>query len=211
MYFCNDADLLTWEPGLFLEAAFIHQALFKNAAATISETNLTMNNPQLGDVQPGMVIAVTQGELTQLLEIVEVADDRHATVSALRGRSNEPAIASLVNGSVQATLITFRPQIAAVGDALMALLGVSGDRSAALPAISDVGGFRTATIFETLAALYRVLVDQKTTANVIFPKLKFYETLAAGARRAISATIDTDADGTPDRSARADIVELHRA
>src|SRR6185369_2317751 len=104
--------------------------------------------------------------LTQLLEITAIADSTHATVSALRGRASESAVVPLTGGAVKVTVIIFRPQIAAVGDALLALVGVACDRdSGAAPVYSDLSGFKPAAIFGTLAAIYRTLVEAKHATN----------------------------------------------
>ncbi len=40
MYFCDDADLLVWEPGVFLEPGYSHQALIKESPGTLTGTGL---------------------------------------------------------------------------------------------------------------------------------------------------------------------------
>ena len=95
MYFCNDVDLATWEPAVFAEAAFGHQALVKGAAGTLTGTALLMDDAVLGDVAAGMVasVATADGTATQLLEIVSVADATHAVASVLRGQRGGCGIA----------------------------------------------------------------------------------------------------------------------
>ena len=126
MYFCQDVDLMIWEPGIFLEPAFGHQALFADVAGTLTGTGLVMGSSVLGHALPGMVarIELADDSLTQLLEVVSVTDGTHAVVSALRGRAGESAVTPLVGGSVKVGIVTFRPQIAAVGDELLGILGV---------------------------------------------------------------------------------------
>ena len=101
MYFCSDVDLMGWEPGVFLEAGFGHQAVLWEGAGTLTGTGLVMGGsvpPPLGNVLAGMVATVVtaDGVLTQLLEVVEVVDGTHATVSALRGRGAEGAVGAFV-------------------------------------------------------------------------------------------------------------------
>ena len=121
MYFCTDTDLLTWEPGLFFEDAFAHQAILRDAPATLTGTALVTADPLLGNVVPGMVVAATLGDdaPAQLLEVVAVADASHATVSALRGRTAEPPIPALAGGAASgrsgatgATDVSSRRQLA---------------------------------------------------------------------------------------------------
>jgi len=213
MYFCQDVELMAWEPGVFLETAFAHQAIVKNAAGTLTETALVLTSGSLASVAEGMVAQVTlaDGSLTQLLEVVTVADATHATVSALRGRSSEGTVTPLTGGSVKVTVITFNPQIAAVGDGLLALVGVASDRdSAPTPAYSTLCGFKPAAIFGTLAAIYRTLVEAQSATNVTFSKQAFYEGLAQASRQTLGATIDCDGDGVPDRRVLSGVRSLRR-
>jgi hypothetical protein len=213
MYFCQDVDLMAWEPGVFLEAAFAHQALVKEAAGTLTGTALALTSGSLAALVPGMVAQATlaDGSLTQLLEVVSVSDATHATVSALRGRSSEALVAPLTGGSVKVTVVTFQPQIAAVGDGLFGLLGIVSDRdSSPAPASCDLRGFRAAAIFGTLAAIYRTLVDAKSATNITFSKRAYYEGLAESARRQLAATIDCDGDGVPEERVLSGVQALRR-
>ncbi len=214
MYFCQDVDLMAWEPGVFFETAFAHQTLAKEAAGTLTETSLVLTGGSLAAVSAGMVAQVTlaDGSLTQLLEVVSVSDTTHATVSALRGRSTEPVVTPLTGGSVKVTVVTFQPQIAAVGDALLGLVGITSDRdSAPAPVSAGLSGFRAAAIFGTLAAIYRTLVDAKSATATTFSKRNYYEALAESSRQQLAATIDCDGDGVPEERVLSGVHTLRRA
>ncbi len=214
MYFADDIDLLPWEPSVFLETAFAHQALLKDSPGTLTTTGLVMNSAVLADILPGMVGAITLADdsLTQLLEFTAIADTTHATVSALRGRASESPLPPLVGGAVKVTVISFRPQIAVIGDELLALVGIASDRTSdPTPASNNLTGFRTATVFGTLAALFRTLAEATPPTNITLAKKAFYETLAQTSRRTITATVDEDHDGTPETELRADVPVLTRA
>ena len=212
MYFCEDVDLMVWEPGVFGEAAFAHQGVLKGATATLTGAVLATTDPVLGTVMPGMVmqVAAADDSVSQLLEVLAVTDDSHATVSALRGRGDEGAVAPLFGGSAKVTVVSFRPQIAALGDELLGLIGVASDRqTAANQSATDLRGFRTAAVFGVLAALFRTLSAGDVPAWVT-AKRGFYEKMYAEARRAISGKVDQDHDGTPDRRVNAGVGELVR-
>lgn len=213
MYFCQDVELMAWEPGIFLETAFAQQMIVKDAAATLTGTALVLTSGSLAGVSPGMVAQVTlaDGSLTQLLEVVEVTDATHATVSALRGRSSEAAIAPLMGGSVKVTVTTFQPQIAAVGDALLALIDVPSDREeGATRASADLCGFKPATVFGVLAAVYRTLVDKSSASTLTYSKRTFYEGLARASRLTLAGTIDRDGDGVPETRVLSGVRVLER-
>jgi hypothetical protein len=167
----------------------------------------------LGLVEPGMVVRLTLADdsLTQLGEVVEVADATHATVSALRGRGSEAAVAPLTAGSVKVTVLSFRPQIAAVGDGLLSLVGVASDRETdASPVYSDASGFKPAAVFGTLAAIFRTLAETSTATNITYSKKLFYEGLAQASRQALAATVDQDGDGVPETRVHSAVHQLER-
>ena len=173
-----------------------------------------LTSGSLAAVLPGMVAQATlaDGSLTQLLEVVSVADATNATVSALRGRSVERVVTQLTGGSVKVTVVTFQPQIAAVGDALRA--GGAHERSrlfAGAPAYADLRGFRAAAIFGTLAAIYRTLVETQSATNITFSKRTYYEGLAQTSRQQLAATIDCDGDGVPEEQVLSGVHTLKRA
>jgi len=213
MYFCEDAELLAWEPGIFSEEAFEHQAVIRDAVGTLTGTQLVMGGNVLGAVVPGMVMKVSlaNGTLSQLTEVVSVEDASHATISALRGRSTEAAVVPLVSGGVKVTVVTFRPQIGAVGDGLLGLVGVASDRgSEALPKFGGTSGFRPAAVFGTLAAVYRALAAAENASNVVLSKRTFYEGLAMASRQTISALVDANGDGVPEKWVWGAVKELQR-
>jgi len=189
MYFCDDVDLMVWEPGIFGEGAFAHQALVKSAAATLTGTALVTGTGALGPVLPGMIVIAEGGGLSQLLEVVAMTDAHHATVSALRGRADEAAVAGLVGGSVTVTVMSFRPQIAAIGDELLGLLGVASDREDASISVERPRGFRMASVFGTLAAIFRVLAAADGAGTVVAAKRDFYEKTYADVRRNVRGKV----------------------
>jgi hypothetical protein len=198
MYFCKDVDLMGWEPGIFGEAAFAHQALVKNAAGTIAGTALTMGSAVLGSVAAGMVaagmvaaVALSDDSLVQLLEVVSVGDASHAVVSALRGRSAEPAVVALVGGSVKVTVMSFVPQIAAVGDELLAAIGVASDRDTE-PEFEtrDLRGFREACVVGVLAMVFRTLSTDAGATAAMLAKRDFYAGAYAAAKRGIAGRVE---------------------
>ena len=213
MYFCEDVDLMAWEPGVFLEGTFAHQAILSAATGMLTGTGLVMDSAVLGNVAAGMVakIELADDSLTQLLEILAVADATHATVSALRGRGDEAAVGPLVGGSVKVTVVSFRPQIAAVGDGLLALIGVASDRETEpTVATEDLRGFRTAAAFGTLAAIFRTLSSVEGVTEAMKAKQGFYEKLFETARRSIGGRVDEDGDGVAETRVEAGVGRLIR-
>ena len=118
---------------------------------------------------------------------------------------------SRVGSPVKATVVTYRPQIAAVGDSLLGLLGITSDRDTeGAPAFGSVVGFKPAAIFGTLAAIYRGLAEATNASNVTLSKRAFYEGLAQAARLTISAMVDEDGDGVPETRVWGGVREVER-
>ena len=201
-FFCSDADLLAWEPSVFLETVFVHQSLLREATVTLAGTALTVSGASLvaAGVLPGMVAQLTtaDGSFTQLAEIVSLESPTAATVSALRARHSEPAIPPLTQGTLKLTIISFRPQIVATGAALLAHVGITSEGDTTSPAYADLAGFAPTCAFATLAALFRTLTENKHATNLTFTKHDFYAGLAQAARQTLAATIDQDGDGVPE-------------
>ncbi len=215
-YFCQDVDLLAWEPGIFVESGWAHQGLLKNVSGVISGTGLTVSGASLTNagIAAGMVAVLSNADasLTQLVEIVAVTSATAMTVSALRGRATEAAVGPLLQGAVGVTVGSFRPQIGAVGDGLLALVGVRTDEATGgkAPVHADLGGFGPACVFGTLATVYRALSEAKHASSVVLAKREFYAGLAQAARLTLTATVDQDGDGVAETRVHSAVRELVR-
>jgi len=120
-------------------------------------------------------------------------------------------VALLVGGSVKVTVVSFRPQIGAVGDGLLAQLGVGSDRhTEADKVVGGLLGFRTACVFGVLAAVFRTLLSVEGESAANKAKLLFYGKLFEGARRGISGMVDEDGDGVAERREEAGVSRLVR-
>jgi hypothetical protein len=193
MYFCNDVDLMVWEPAIFGDAAFGHQRVVREAAGTLTGGTLAMAGASLGSVLPGMAgqIVLADDSLAQLLEIVSVPDASHAVVSGLRARSDGDLVVPLVGGSVKVTVMTFRAQIAAVGDELLGLIGLESDRdSEPDDGLEDLRGFRIAAVMGTLAAVLRTMSTASEVSAAMLAKRDFYQKTYLALRRRLEARVD---------------------
>ncbi len=135
-----------------------------------------------------MVVLAEGGGASQLLEVTAVGDAGMRR-SALRGRADEPPLPGLVSGSVTVTVVSFRPQIAAVGDELLALVGVTSDRGEAGATVERPRGFRMACVLGALAAIFRVLAAAEGATAGDAAKRDFYEKAYADVRRGVSGKV----------------------
>ena len=211
---CSEADLLILEPGLLGMAELRDCLRLREAAGTLAGTTLTLTGASWtsAGASAGMGVRVTSADGTVVLtgEITAVADATHATVSAFRVRGSDPAVALAVSGSVSVTVMSFGPQIAGVGDDLLALVGASHDRDAPEPALEETSGFRSAAIYGTLAALFRMAVVPVLTSKEVVVKEKLYQAAYLTLRRSLVARVDLDGDGVVDSVVRSGVRTLER-
>jgi hypothetical protein len=204
--FCADQDLLGWESGIFGDAGVAHLALVKDADATLSGGTLLTAAAVLGGAEPGMVAVLRQGSGETLVTTYAVITTNlaanQASVSVLRSAGEDPAVPAM-SGAVKVTIVSFHPVIAAVGDELLALLGIEPRM---LTEASTVMGLKTATIFGTLAALFRAIGPSAAADK----KLALYTRMFQLARRAVGGWVDADGDGVAERRVCAGIAVMER-
>jgi hypothetical protein len=205
--FCEDRDLAVWEPTAFTEPAVAPLALVRGAAATVAGTAVTTAGAALGAVAPGMVAVIRKGAGDAAVEAVTVVTAVAAadamSVSVLRAPGEPPAGPPGVDGDATVTVVSFRALIAAVGDEVLALLGVA---PGALGGASQVLGLKAAVVFGALAAVYRA-AGPSARADA---KLALYTRYYQIARRAIAGAVDADGDGVAETPVGAAVTTWER-
>lgn len=191
--FCNDTDLLLLEPAVFTLAETPSFRRLADVSATLAGTALTLDAGSLTEagVSPGMVATLRAADQALLghAEVVSVEEARRATVSVPRARQDESPVAPTAQGALRVTVTSFLAQIAAVSAELMRLLGTV-ERDQAAPAGA---GLRTAAVFGTLAAIYRMAGG--TADGSLTAKASCYQQAYAALRQAVTARVDLDGDG----------------
>lgn len=216
MGYCEDADLMVLEPGIFVEPALASMRLLQGVSGTVSGTTLTISGASFAaaGVTGGMVAALTTADnvTTVTVEIVTVTDAGTATISVVRARDADAAVAPVVAGAVKVTVVSFRAQIAVVGDELRALVGVATDRAngTATPALKELTDFRMAAAFGTLALVYRMLSAVTNPTATVLSKYTVYAQAYGALRRSLKAKVDLDHDGVPETVVRSGVRRLER-
>ena len=216
MGYCEDVDLMVLEPGIFVEPALASMRLLLGVSGVVSGTTLTISGASFvaAGVCGGMVAALTTADnaTTVTVEVVAVTDATTATVSVVRARDADAAVGPVVGGAVKVTVVSFRAQIAAVGDELRRLLGGGTDRAsgAAVPAMVELTDFRMAAAFGTLALIYRMLSSVTSPKATVLSKMTVYTQAYGALRRSLKAKVDLDHDGVAETVVRAGVRKLER-
>lgn len=215
MQLCSDIDLAILEPGVFLEPGLAHLKLVRGASASVAGTGMSTIPNGLANVAAGMIASL--GSPGQLVEITQVVSTSSAVISVIRTSSTGSAIPPGLSGSMELSVISFKPVIEYASEELMDLLGVAEvatDRQVLL---------RQATVCRTLSLLYMALVQgiAPTSAsatntgnemrnNLWKSKSESYRQQWESLRRKLSLRVDRDGDGVPETMVRGDVAELRR-
>lgn len=216
MGYCEDVDLMVLEPGIFVEPALASMRLMQGVSGVVSGTTLTISGGSFvaAGVSGGMVAALTTADnaTTVMVEVVAVTDGATATVSVVRARDADAAVGPVVGGAVKVTVVSFRAQIAAVGDELRGLVGVGTDRASGttVPAMKELTDFRMAAAFGTLAMVYRMMSSVTNPSATVLSKMTVYGQAYGALRRSLKAKVDLDHDGVPETVVRSGVRRLER-
>lgn len=211
----TDSQLLRFEPNLFNEIQWLSQRLLK-ATGAISGTTLTISafdvNFDGAQLAPGMVILIAGVPH----EVVSKLTSTTAQVSRLRASENDPILTPAPTTGAEVLIHTFRPQIRLSSESVFRKLGLdpaqpatNADGSPA-PRITDAASLDRAAALFTLALLYSAAAELQSPDGAASRRALRYQQLGAIERRNLAAQIDTNADGEPDATRRANVVPLTR-
>jgi len=215
MTFCNDIDLLHWEPGLFAEAGFASQQLL-TGTGNLAGTAFTISSGSLIDahVTANQVI-ILSGAVGGCFPIVSVNTATQLTLSVLYdgldpdGGDPRPGPVGTSSGLAFA-IRTFWPQRKVVSDILRAAAGLDRVENAA-HRIVNTAALRRPAALGTLQLIYGALAAAVTSEpNTFAIRAALYARLY---RRALNQTrieLDTDGDGEADLARDLGVLTLDR-
>lgn len=211
----TDTNLLRLEPNLFTDIQWLSQRLLK-ATGAVSGTTLTISafdvNFDGAQLAPGMVILIAGVPH----EVVSKLTSTTAQISRIRAAAADPILTPAPSTGVEVLLTTFRPQIAGATDQIFRALGLNpaqpptdslGHPSAIVTDPASLERFASLT---TLAALFICASDLQSEGGTQSRRAQRYQQLATLERRNLAAQIDTNGDGEPDATRRANVVPLIR-
>jgi hypothetical protein len=194
MTYCNDLDLLHWEPTILADAAFASQTLL-DADASLDGTLLTLSAGSwlTSQVSAGDV-AVLSGAVNGCFPIASVNSATDATITVFRGsRTDETPIPPPNAGAVHVVVRTFLPQREIVASMLERAVDLRPGETLLNP-----GSLKLAAVAGTLQMIFSALAalaEEPAHYNV---RADLYERLYRKQLRSVAVEVDTNGDGQPE-------------
>lgn len=207
--FASDRDLLVLEPGVFVDAGWAAQELFRGSGS-ISAGVLTCSGGAFRSARVGGVVQVDRA----MYEIVQTVDDNRVGVSLLRSTSTAAFIPPADRGSSTVIVRTFAAQTGLVHAQLLRMLGLApGDGDAVTLGESRVCNPQDLALCESLGTLHLVYASASAVLgdlSAAATRARMYLERFNAERWRVAARVDTDGDGVPDCVRRASVSQLVR-
>ena len=202
--FCNDVDILKYEPALFGELHPANQVLAAGSGGELAGTTFEVNGADFesGQVEPGGVIYLrsADGLLDGAYEIAAVDSATQLCVSVLRADSQADPVAAPAGSDVSYRISTFRPQAAEVSLQLTQYLGIrpgQADSDASAEDVLDTETIRQVCALGVIAGAYATL-SNRPGGEQYEEKSRHYERLFEKAKERCRVALDLNGDGVAD-------------
>jgi hypothetical protein len=219
MLFCNDADLLYWEPEVLREAAFASQTL-DAGTGSLSGTQFSVVTGTVFTsraVEPGQVI-VLSGAVAGCFPIVAITDPFNLQLGVLNDElfpdppsTTPPLISPGTASGLDFVIRTFWAQRRVVSDLLSQAVGIiPGTAQAQAAQILNPQALRRAATLGTLQMIYNALAAAASEPAPFTVRADLYERLFRRAMRQAQVDIDLDGDGRADSRRSPGLVRMFR-
>lgn len=208
MFFCNDTDLMHWEPNVFRDASAVAQTLIAGTG-DLAGTSFTLASGSLTAAQVAAgCVAVLDGTINASLPVLSVASATQMTLSVLWGDLSNPVETNSAAG-VPYSVRTFSAQSKLVSDLLRQAVGIADDPEAT---IINPEALRRPCAMGTLMLLYRALAASASSGSGVWlTRADMYERLYTRSLRAAKVDLDLDGDGIADTRRELDLVRWTRS
>ena len=158
--FSNDVDLLKWEQVLFRELAPASQTLIQGSDGALAAATFTAAGASFVSAGVGMghVIYLRDGgSLDGCYEVVSVDSETQLTVSVVRQKQEDAAIAPPSGSAINYRISTFDPQAQEAAYSLLEYFGIKVEGEAEEITADDILNsrvLRQASVFAVLSAVF---------------------------------------------------------
>lgn len=220
--FASDRDLLVLDPNLFRDVGWVGQRLLR-ATGSVSGSTLTISAYDVSfadaGVGPGHIITVDG----VTYEVIERLSATQATVSRLRASAADPVLPPSPASGKDTWVVTFTPQVAAVHEQVIRLLGIEPQDPPDLAGVTaDPGGVTEASITNpgalarlealgTLAIVWGAASALQGPRSPAGERAEWYRARFARERETVSVRLDLDGDGRPDATRHLGNAPMRRA
>lgn len=202
--FCNDSDILKYEPVLFGELHLPGQVLIEGTGGVLSGTTFTASGADFVSAQAGaggvLNLQSADGVLDMCVEIVSVDSATVLTVSVIRADSLGSAVAPPGASNISYRVSTFGPQVSEAAYQLTEYFGIGPGNPASVhdsDDIMDTSVLKQASVFAVISAVYAMLASQAKDDNY-WQKSVHYQKLFEKSRQRCRLSIDSGNDGVVD-------------
>jgi hypothetical protein len=213
--FCNDIDLLHWEPNILRDAAFASQTLISGTGNLAGSTfTIAAGSFLTAHVAQDQVIVLT-GATAGSYPIVSVDSATQLTLSVLydglfpTSGDPTPSPPGTANGLTYA-IRTFWPQRRIVSELLLQAAGIDPSDPEAEQKIMNPDALQRACTLGTLHMIHSALAAAAENPDNLNTRAKLYEGLYRRAIRLATVKLDLNLDGRLDALRRLNVMDLER-
>ena|SRR5688572_1710776 len=214
--FCNDIDLLHWEPNILRDAAFASQTLISGTGNLAGSTfTVASGSFTAAHVTSDQVIVLT-GATAGCYPIVSVDGAAQLTLSVLYDglfpTSGDPATPSPPGTATGLTFAvrTFWPQRRIVSELLLQAAGIDPSDPDAEQKILNPDALKRPCTLGTLHLIHSALAAAAEEPANLMIRVDLYEKLYRRALRSVTAKLDLNLDGRLDALRRLNVMDLER-
>jgi len=214
--FCQDRDLLSIEPVIFIGGGFPSQQLISGNDGVMAGTTFTSAGSDFATagIATGMVLCTHTGAPAEgnAYEVVSVDSQTSLTVSVLRAEANAAATPPTPGTSLAFFVRTFQPQIHGVSETLAEKLRqISESGGIAQADFADSEQLRFTTAYGVLASVFVARAENATSADANWIKAEYYRREFTRLQTQLRLAVDIDGDGTAEATRTLGNVTLRRS
>jgi len=213
--FCNDIDLLHWEPNILRDAAFASQALISGtgnlAGATFTIASGSFLAAHVAQDQVIILTGATQGSYP----IVSVDSATQLTLSVLydglfpTSGDPVPSPPGTANG-LEYVIRTFWPQRRIVSELLLQAAGLDPSDPDLEQQVLNPDALQRACTLGTLHMIHSALAAAAEEPANLNMRVELYQRLYRRALRSATVKLDLNLDGRLDALRRLNVMDLER-
>ena len=206
--FCNDIDLLKYEPALFKDLARPSQMLSKGIDGSTTGTTFTSATAAFtaSGIAAGHVLYIkdSQDQVGSCYEIISVDSDVQLTVSVLRYADDRDLIALPTGADLTYFICSYDLQIAEASQSLLNYFSIG-----AAETIINPDALRQVCIYAVVSALFAA--QASSNENLFYwQKSLYYQKLLNLARNLVKVKIDSNNDSYTDLVINGNTIKLRR-